>query len=295
MVHTQCQAQRQDLGEDSVEHIVGVEEDLSGEHRVGGGIVDVLDDLDGQADADEGGGKGTHHDEAHDGHGAGELLQLAVAYELAVRDQTKRHQQQAIERNDSLEQIIEKITYRNIVSLEETEELMDLATLRRCVDLLHRARVIYLFGMGASFCTAKDAYLKFLRANKLCILNEDWHSQLLQARNATTQDVGIVISYSGATVEMIECMKALKENGTPTIAITRFVKSPVSDLADEKLYTASNESLFRTGAMSSRISQLNIIDILYTALSNLTFDASLDQLSRTYIQKPNVEDGVRKG
>lgn len=219
----------------------------------------------------------------------------AVAYELAVRDQTKRHQQQAIERNDSLEQIIEKITYRNIVSLEETEELMDLATLRRCVDLLHRARVIYLFGMGASFCTAKDAYLKFLRANKLCILNEDWHSQLLQARNATTQDVGIVISYSGATVEMIECMKALKENGTPTIAITRFVKSPVSDLADEKLYTASNESLFRTGAMSSRISQLNIIDILYAALINLTFDASLDQLSRTYIQKPNVEDGVRKG
>ena len=35
----------------------------------------------------------------------------AVAYALAVRDQTKRHQQQAIERNDSLEQIIEKITY----------------------------------------------------------------------------------------------------------------------------------------------------------------------------------------
>ena len=144
--------------------------------------------------------------------------------------------------------------------------------------------------MGASFCTAKDAYLKFLRANKLCVLNEDWHSQLLQARNATAEDVAIVLSYSGATVEMIECMKALKDNGTPTIAITRFLKSPVSDLADEKLYTASNEALFRTGAMASRISQLNIIDILYTALNNLSFDASLDQLSKTYIQKPNAED-----
>ena len=58
----------------------------------------------------------------------------------------------------------------------------------------------------------------------------------------------------------------------------------------EKLYTASNEALFRTGAMASRISQLNIIDILYTALNNLSFDASLDQLSKTYIQKPNAED-----
>lgn len=214
----------------------------------------------------------------------------AVAYELAVRDQTKRRQQKAIQRTDSLEEIIDKITYRNIISLEETQELMDVQVLRRCVDLLHRARVIYLFGMGASFCTAKDAYLKFLRTNKLCVLNEDWHSQLLQARNATAQDVGIVLSYSGATVEMIECMKALKENGTPTIAITRFLKSPVSDLADEKLYTASNESLFRTGAMSSRISQLNIIDILYTALNSLSFDQSLDRLSKTYIQKPNAED-----
>ena len=79
-------------------------------------------------------------------------------------------------------------------------------------------------------------------------------------------------------------------NATPIIAITRFLKSPVSDLADEKLYTASNEALFRTGAMASRISQLNIIDILYTALNNLSFDASLDQLSKTYIQKPNAED-----
>ena len=164
----------------------------------------------------------------------------AVAYELAVRDQTKRHQQQAIERNDSLEQIIEKITYRNIVSLEETEELMDLATLRRCVNLLHRARVIYLFGMGASFCTAKDAYLKFLRANKLCILNEDWHSQLLQARNATTQDVGIVISYSGATVEMIECMKALKEKGykiPQDVSLIGFDDIPYSSISSPTLTT----------------------------------------------------------
>ena len=34
---------------------------------------------------------------------------------------------------------------------------------------------------------------------------------------------------------------------------------------------------------------------LVASICNLTFDASLDQLSRTYIQQPNVEDGVRKG
>ena len=120
----------------------------------------------------------------------------------------------------------------------------------------------------------------------LCVINEDWHSQLLQARNTSREDLGIVISYSGSTVEVIECMKAMRENHTPIIAITRCISSPVSELADYKLYTTANESTFRTGAMSSRISQLNIIDILYTAFANREYERCLEQLSRTHIRKP---------
>ena len=215
----------------------------------------------------------------------------AVTYELAQREQNRKIEQKEIDRSDSLEEIIEKITYLNIISLEETSSLMDVDMLRQCVELIKKSRVVYLFGMGASLVAAKDAYLKFLRLNKLCVINEDWHSQLVQARNATAEDVAIVISYSGATVEAIECMKALREKKTPIIAITRFVQSAVSDLADYKLYTAANESVFRSGAMSSRLSQLNIIDILYTALANDSYEETLDQLSRTHIHKPGNSIG----
>ena len=145
--------------------------------------------------------------------------------------------------------------------------------------------------MRASLCAAKDAYLKFLRLNKLCVINEDFHSQILQARNATSEDLALVISYSGATTEIIECMRTLKENKTPIIAITRCVNSPVSELADQKLYTTANESVFRSGAMASRTSQLNIIDILYTALANDSYEETLDQLSRTHIHKPGSTIG----
>ena len=86
-------------------------------------------------------------------------------------------------------------------------------------------------------------------------------------------------------------MKALKENKTPIIAITRCVASPVAELADQKLYTTANESIFRSGAMSSRISQLNVIDILYTALANDRYESSLEQLSRTHIHKPGQTSG----
>ena len=227
----------------------------------------------------------------HIGYSGYKEFRWAVTYELAQREQNRKIEQKEIDRSDSLEEIIEKITYLNIISLEETSSLMDVNMLRQCVDLIKRSKVVYLFGMGASLVAAKDAYLKFLRLNKMCVINEDWHSQLVQARNATAEDVAIVISYSGATVEAIECMKALREKRTPIIAITRFVQSPVSDLADFKLYTAANESVFRSGAMSSRLSQLNIIDILYTALANDSYEDTVDQLSRTHIHKPGSTIG----
>lgn len=211
----------------------------------------------------------------------------ALTYELAVREQSRVDEQKELKRSDRLEDIIEKITYKNIMSLEDTKNLIDVQTLQECLWLIRRARCVYLFGLGASLIAAKDLYLKLLRLNKLCVINDDWHSQLLQAKNASEKDLGIVISYSGNTYEVIECMKTLKENKTPIIAITRCVATPVSELADQKLYTTANESTFRSGAMSSRISQLNIIDVLYTALANSQYEDSLEQLSRTHIHKEN--------
>ena len=226
----------------------------------------------------------------HTGYSGYKEFRKAVTYELALREQSRKIEPKEIVRSDSMRDLIEKVTYANMVSLEETMALMDADVLRACVEMIQNARMIYLFGIGASLCAAKDAYLKFLRLNKFCVVNEDWHSQLLQARNSTPGDLGIVFSYSGATVEMVECMKTMKENKTPTIAITRCVNSPVSELADQKLYTTANESIFRSGAMSSRISQLNIIDILYTALANDRYEASVEQLSRTHITKPGQSE-----
>lgn len=222
---------------------------------------------------------------SHTGFSGYKEFRRAVTFELARREQTRQSEQKDLQRSDSLEQIIDKITYANILSLEETRDLMDVSILRAGAEVLRQARVIYLFGLGASLCAAKDAYLKFLRLNKLCVINEDWHSQLVQSCNATDQDAALVFSYSGVTTEVIECMRNLKKNGTPIIAITRCVSSPVSDLADYRLYTAANESLFRSGAMSSRMSQLNVVDILFTILANSDYERSLSQLSRTHIEK----------
>lgn len=216
----------------------------------------------------------------------------SLIQELAIRHQTAEVERKEITRWDSIDQIVEKVTYKNIMSLEETKNLLDIAILEQCVEQLCQCKTVLLFGIGSSLCVAEDAYLKFLRLNKPCIINSDWHAQLISARNATSQDLGLVFSYSGETTEIISCMKALKENQTPIITITRYSASPVAELGDYNLYISSSESLFRNGAMSSRISQLNVVDILYTAFASREYEYCIEQLSKTHIQKRNTSPGI---
>ncbi|MEG0753036.1 MAG: MurR/RpiR family transcriptional regulator [Angelakisella sp.] len=210
----------------------------------------------------------------------------ALIYELAVRKQSAESEKKEITKFDSIEEIAEKITYKNIISLENSKNLLDYNTIECCVDLLCSSKSICLFGIGSSLVVAKDMHLKFLRLNKPCIINEDWHSQLLQARNMSKDDVGIIFSYSGHTVEMIECAKAMREMGASIISVTRYETTPIAQLSNYQIYVAATESIFRSGAMSSRISQLNVIDILFTAFANRQYDYSLQQLSKTHILKP---------
>ena len=131
-------------------------------------------------------------------------FQKALMYENALRKETINEENCEIQKDDTLEQLVDKIIYKTIVSLEDTKNLIDLEVLDKSVDLLLRANKLVFFGMGASLLVGKDAYLKFLRINKPCLSNEDLHSQIVQARNMTAGDVGIIISYSGMTPEMVE-------------------------------------------------------------------------------------------
>ena len=209
----------------------------------------------------------------------------AFLYEAAIRKESGMKQMEEIRREDSLEEIVNKVTVKNILSLENTVKLADMEILKRSVDLLEKADALYLFGMGASLMVAQDAYLKFLRVHKPCFISADVHSQYLQAMNAGKGSAAVILSYSGRTQEMIRCAEALKKNGVPIILISRFGDSPLARLADCNLSVAATEYIVRSGAMSSRISQLNMIDILYTAYINRDFEANMKRLQRTHIKK----------
>ena len=211
-------------------------------------------------------------------------VQKQLLYELAVQAQDEVRGGARVA-GGSLSDIIAKITCRNIASLEDSMKLIEPQVLERAVDLICASESVLLFGLGASLLVAQDAYLKFIRIDKPCSCCDDIHSQYVIAKNAKPTDIAIIISYSGRTEEIVRCAEYLKAQGTPIIAITRFDPSPISRLATCCLNVVATEELYRSGAMSSRISQLNMVDILYTACLNRNIRQNVRSFTHNRLDK----------
>lgn len=170
-----------------------------------------------------------------------------------------------IGQEDSLKDIVDKVTYRSVQALEDTRQLLDLQELEACVELLSRAEKIGMFGIGATLLPAKDLYMKFLMLGRLCMYNSDFHTQMVYARKLTANDAAVVFCYSGSSQEMLHYVKLLKEQKVPIILINRFGDSDYTLLADHVLYFSSKELQEGTTDIASRISQMNLVDILVSA------------------------------
>src|SRR5206468_1482606 len=95
-------------------------------------------------------------------------------------------------------------------------------------------------------------------------------------------DVAIAISHTGATVDTIEPLAEARRHGALTVALTNFPRSPIVAAADLVLTTAARETTFRSGAMSSRIAQLMVVDCLFVGVAQRSYAQTREALERTY-------------
>lgn len=182
---------------------------------------------------------------------------------------------------DDLHTVAKHVCANNIKSIENSLSILDYEALAKAVSAISKAARVDFYGVGNSGFVAMDAQIKFTRINKLSVAHVDSHLQIISASTLTKNDVAVLISYSGETRDILETMRVIRQTGATIIGITKYGKSTVSDNADINLYTASLETLFRSGAMSSRIGQLNLIDILFTAIASKDYADVQEYLNRS--------------
>ncbi|MDF2719994.1 MAG: RpiR family transcriptional regulator [Paenibacillus sp.] len=184
-------------------------------------------------------------------------LKMKVVGDLQTQD---TYEYREFSPNDPIGTIVQNVSHNNMQSIRDTMKILDLGHLQRAVEALSKADRIFFFGTGASNLIAQDAQQKFLRINKACFTFTDPTVQLTAAVTIQEGDVAVGISYSGETKPVIQSLIYANEAGA---------------------YIASTENEIRSGAMSSRITQLNLIDILYLSVASSNYEESVEYLERS--------------
>jgi DNA-binding MurR/RpiR family transcriptional regulator len=187
-----------------------------------------------------------------------------------------------IKKQNNMEQISSSIKNSAIQAIEDTMKMLDYEELATIIKVIDQAERIHIFGIGASGIVADDFYRKLIRIGKNACFSYDAHTQLTYGATLSPKDIAIIFSYSGTTNEMLELLSLSKAAHCPTLAITKFAKSPLMTAADYSIYISAPEVDLRSGAMSSRLAQLTIVDMLFTILASKNYSYVEKYLEKSY-------------
>ncbi|QGQ98563.1 MurR/RpiR family transcriptional regulator [Paenibacillus psychroresistens] len=207
-------------------------------------------------------------------------FKVKLATELAGQPQSQSYQD--IVAGNSLHKIIGAMEANHLRSITDTTRMLDVKELQRALDAFSEANRIELYGVATSGVVAQDFAQKLVRIGIHASASSDPHMQITSASNLQPQDVAFAISYSGETLETIASLQAARERGATTISLTKYGTNTLSKQADIKLFTSTLEAGIRRGDMASRIAQLHVIDILFTALLSSNFSQYIPQLELSY-------------
>lgn len=211
-------------------------------------------------------------------------LRLALAA-LAAREESAGAAEvlAGISQDDPLPDMVVKLAREEQQTLADTAAQLDAAQLESVVAALCSARRIDVYGIGASALVAQDLAAKLLRIGLISHAHPEMHQAMTSAVQLRPGDVAIGVSNSGGTVDIVEPLQSAFDNGATTVALTSNPAAPIARYADTVLTTtAGRESELRPAAMSSRASQLLVVDCLFVGVAQRTFDTARHGLAASY-------------
>ena len=196
--------------------------------------------------------------------------------------------QEPVGQYDTVSDIISKVSDQNAKSIIDTSNLNNADVINEVIGLMRNAKRIDFYGVGPSNVVAQDAYIKCMRLGIPSSAIEDPMSMRMNVRAYQEGALAILISYTGETDTVIEVARELNAIGTTSVSLTSFSENRLAKLCTHNLYVQASESWNRLGGMSSRISTLNLLDVLFTALINTSYQEYVDIMNRTNV--PNREE-----
>ena len=167
-------------------------------------------------------------------------------------------------------------------TVNDTLAVCNEKSIQQTVDKIKKARKIMLCGLGSSGIVCEDLQMKLIRMGYSAFYHGKPAINKMMCSLLEKSDLMIVVSFRGENSEIVNYAKVAKNNGCPVVAITNYSNSPLANSSDIVLLTSSEEDDFRIGAMTSRLSQLMIVDILSVMLALNDMKKTERNLTKTY-------------
>nr|WP_245770072.1 MurR/RpiR family transcriptional regulator [Streptomyces radiopugnans] len=185
--------------------------------------------------------------------------------------------------DDPIEDVIAKLAHDERQTLADTAAGLDPGQVEAAVHAMASARRIDLYGAGASALVAQDLAQKLLRIGLVAHAHADPHLAVTGAVQLRAGDVALAVTHSGRTVDVIEPLRVAFDHGATTVAVTGRPDGEIAQYADHVLTTSTaRESELRPAAMSSRTSQLLVVDCLFIGVAQRTYETAAPALSASY-------------
>lgn len=183
--------------------------------------------------------------------------------------------------DDSCEQIVHKVLQNSINALTEILNFVDAKMVAAAAEAIINARNVELYAVGGSTIICEDFQHKLLRFGIRANVPRDRHLMLMSASVLTEEDVVLVVSHSGQTVDLMDAVRLAKQSGAKIISITNNYHAELSQLSDYPLYApASPEPLLGKNG-TARLVKLAIIDSLYAILASKIPDLVNENMEKT--------------
>lgn len=185
-----------------------------------------------------------------------------------------------VRKEDKVQDIPEKITANTVEVMKDTLKSISTRDFQKVIEAIVGADKIQIFAVENSDATASDLNTKLTYLGLDCRYSKDYYLQRIGAGYLTEKDAAIGISYSGCSKDTVDAMREAKKRGAKTIVITNFRDSLITKYADLLLCT-SQEQLLYGDAIFSRVSQMMIVDMIYTGIITSDYELYASRLDRS--------------
>jgi DNA-binding MurR/RpiR family transcriptional regulator len=177
-----------------------------------------------------------------------------------------------IQPTDPLERVLGQIMAADTRAMHDTAALLDLREVGKAAEAIAAASRVDIYGASGSALVGAEMQFCLHRIGVAAWAWTDVHNGLASSALLHPGDVALGISHSGQTRETIEMIAEAGSHGATTVALTSFPRSPLADVADIVLLTATQATTFRPDALSARHPQLVVLDLLYIAVAQRTHE-----------------------